>query len=112
MIMKGVLYCITIFVFVLTGCAEFEEPVQVEEMDVVSERTRSGEDPATFDTLPNPYALEVMQDIYDTYSNSNKVLQPTDLYVRFLPQDSLQLDVLRLEYGLELFEYPLDLNIA
>ena len=60
-----------------------------------------------YETMPNPYALDVMQEVYDAYDGST-ILEPTDLYVRFLPQDSTQFRILHYDYGLELFDYPLD----
>lgn len=54
--------------------------------------------------------MEVMQAVHDSLVG-NTILEPTDLYVRFLPQDSLQLNILKYDIGLELFDYPLDLDI-
>lgn len=59
---------------------------------------------------PNPYALKVMQGVYDSYKVAKKLL-PTDVYVRFLPQDSVQLSTLKYDYKLELFDHPLDIEI-
>lgn len=60
----------------------------------------------------NPYSLSVMQSVYDNYSLEQIELEPTDLYVRFLPQDSTQLHLLLYESGLELFDYPLDVDLT
>lgn len=65
----------------------------------------------TYERLPNPYALEVMQEVYDIYSETSVSLEATDLYVKFMPKDSLQLDDLRFEYNLEIFDYPLDIEL-
>lgn len=67
---------------------------------------------AVYDTLPNPYSLDVMQAVYDYYSETPVTLEPTDLYVKFMPKDSLELDILINDYGLELFEYPLDIDLG
>ncbi len=99
----------------MVGCSQIEESDldnAKETESLFAVQTRSGGEDGTFDTLRNPYGLEVMQAVYDTYGSGNVILQPTDLYVRFLLQDSLQLDVLRFGCGLELFEYPLDLNVV
>lgn len=74
---------------------------------IIATRSSSSE----FVTRPNPYALDVMQSVYDTYSRTDITLEPTDIYVRFLPQDSLQLQSLYLDYDLELFDFPLDIDI-
>ena len=65
-----------------------------------------------FDTLPNPYTLVNMQATLDSLSDSGITLQFTDYYVRFLPVDSLQLHNLIYTYNLELFDFPLDLEIG
>lgn len=73
-------------------------------------KTRStGQIEAAYQTLPNPYTLKVMQKIYDDYSIDAVTLQPTDLYVRFMPQDSAQFRTLYDRHDLELFDYPLDI---
>lgn len=72
--------------------------------------TRSGNTPTfSYTKLSNPYTLDVMQKIYDDYSITPIVLQPTDLYVCFMPQDSTQFRALYDNYNLELFNYPLDI---
>ncbi len=112
--MKRPLLCITAFAFVLTGCAEFKEspPVRDVKNDVIIPvLTRSEGEFVSFDTLPNPYRLDVMQAVYDTYGD-DIVLEPTDLYVRFLPQDSTQLELLEDICDLDLFDYPLERNVV
>lgn len=65
----------------------------------------------TYESLPNPYALKVMQKVYDTYSEKTVALKATDLYVKFMPKDSLELHRLKYDYNLELFDYPLDIEL-
>ena len=105
------LSCVALF-----SCVD--EPVQIEEENLVYQipqtnkvltRSTSQE---TYETLPNPYALDVMQQVYDIYSESPVTLQPTDLYVKFMPKDSLELHTLKYECDLELFDYPLDIELA
>ncbi|MCL2728326.1 MAG: hypothetical protein FWD56_08090, partial [Bacteroidales bacterium] len=93
----------TLFVLLClwTGCTKEFIPA-----DIVSR-------PKTqFGTLPNPYTLANMQAVFDSLSLTKATLQPTDYYVRFLPQDSLQLFDLMYHYGLELFDYPLDIDLG
>ncbi len=71
--------------------------------------TRSGSSEMIYDTLPNPYRLSVMQQVYDDYSLTDVNLEPTDLYVRFMPRDTTELRILTRDYNLELFEYPMDI---
>ena len=58
--------------------------------------------------LNNPYTLEVMQKIYNDYSIEPVTLEPTDLYVCFMPQDTSQFRVLMDNDELDLYDYPLD----
>ena len=51
-----------------------------------------------------------MQAVYNSYG-SNRTLRATHLYVRFKPQNQEQLNRLENDYGLDLFEYPLDIEI-
>ncbi len=94
---------------ILAGCTKFNEPAHIRKMPTTMAETRSGG--AAFDSLPDPYAIANMQAVYDTYGNDNRVLQPTDLYVRVMPCDSTQLELLEDMYDLDLFDYPLDLDI-
>ena len=84
----------------MTSDAGYEEPVAI--------RTRAIE--TNFRKLANPYALDVMQSIYEENASPKK-LEPTDLYVRFLPKDSIELHSLHYDYHLELFDHPLDIEI-
>lgn len=97
-------------VLVVSSCTDFEELAQTNDPKPVEMQlhTRSGAAP-TFEVLPNPYSLDVMQDIYDDYDGYTE-LQPTHLYVRFRPQNETQINILR-NSGLELFDYPLDVDI-
>lgn len=97
------------FVSCVTDTTEIDRLSQENTRSVVLSKTRTVEDGYT--VLPNPYALEVMQQVYDTYSSRRVVLDETHLYVRFLPQDSLQLASLYDDYDLELFDFPLDIEL-
>ena len=87
-------------------CTKFEEStISPEERNISPLRTRSSSE---FTILPNPYNIEVMNSLYASRS-IDTILTPTDLYVRFLPQDSTDLNQLR-DLDLTLFPYPLDLS--
>lgn len=66
--------------------------------------------------LNNPYSLKNMQQAYDSLcdagmlTRSSGELQPTHLYVRFLPKDSVDFNILDKE-KLDLFCYPLDYDV-
>ena len=92
------------------ACSKIEENssgIQKKPIEV-DEKIRNT---TSYNVLPNPYTLANMQAVYDSLSISRVTLQPTDYYVRFLPQDSLQLHNLMYGYNLELFSYPLDMEI-
>ncbi|MCR4859648.1 MAG: hypothetical protein K5910_03175 [Bacteroidales bacterium] len=63
--------------------------------------------------LDDPYSVENMSRalsvVYPTKA-TRVVLSPTDLYVRFLPEDDRQLEVLE-QRGLELLDHPVDFEI-
>lgn len=109
--MKKALLSIGLLSCIITGCTEFDEPTQAflapDETVATSSQTRAGA--TTYEFLENPYALDLMQDIYDDY-DGNTDLRPTDLYVRFKPKNADQMNSLR-NMGLELFDHPLDLDI-
>ena len=100
---------------VLHSC--IEEPVRVDEnksgekvsikYPVITRSTAT----EGYEILPNPYALEVMQEVYDIYGETPVTLAATDLYVKFMPKDSAELYTLRYDYDLELFDYPLDIEL-
>lgn len=93
-----------------------EEELLQEKTEPATENekvmTRSGGDieQNEYTVLPNPYAIDVMQAVYNE-NGLQRTLEPTDLYVRFLPADSLQLNSLVDNYGLELFDSPLDIEL-
>ena len=93
-----------ILLCVVAACTALKEPVE-EPFSTTPAAPATG-----FRTLPNPYSLANMQYIYDSLA-IQVTLKPTDLYVRFLPRDSVQLNELMYDYHLELFSYPLDLYI-
>ncbi|MDD5891124.1 MAG: hypothetical protein PUC72_01145 [Bacteroidales bacterium] len=79
------------------------------EYDKQSLLKTKSRDCGSYERIPNPYKLSVIQKIYDDYSIANVSLKPTDLYVCFKPQDSTQFISLINDYELELFDYPLDI---
>lgn len=95
----------------LPACTE-ELPVEpdISKSKESSAVTKSASVTKEYEHLPNPYALDNMQTVYDDYGISTD-LEPTDLYVRFMPVDTAQIHDLTYNYGLELFDYPLDINL-
>lgn len=66
------------------------------------------------DRLENPYKTEnitkALQSLYPTKADRVQV-QTTNLYVRFLPADEAEYDMLQ-ELGLELLDHPLDYDVV
>lgn len=103
--------CITLFSCVETPIIDERDVLNEECLENTKSITRSSSD-VTYEILPNPYALSVMQQVYDTYSETPITLEATDLYVKFMPKDSVELHTLKYDYNLELFDYPLDIELA
>jgi hypothetical protein len=66
--------------------------------------------------LENPYSLENMQIAHDNLMAENKLkskikIEPTHLYVRFRPKNMQELDMLTRDTTIDVFDYPLDVEI-
>jgi len=69
--------------------------------------------------LENPYSLQNMTRAYESLSENGglkssdkgKEIKPTHLYVRFLPKNREELEMLWAEKKLEFFDYPLDYEL-
>ena len=65
--------------------------------------------------IPNPYSLRHIQEVCDTLCDRKhiprEVLPPNTLYVRFLPQDTTEYQLL-ISQGYDLFDFPLDCEIG
>ncbi len=106
--MKKTLLISVMLMSITTSCVRFDEPAPIQQAEASTE-TRSGTLP-TYTVLPDPYALENVQAVYDSL-NVGVELQPTHLHVRFRPQNFEQLEQLKDDYELDLYEYPLDIDI-
>jgi hypothetical protein len=66
--------------------------------------------------LENPYSVENMRKAYSNLSMNGRIeeldIRTTDLYVRFLPKDSLQVATLLADTTLILWDYPLDFEVT
>ena len=62
--------------------------------------------------LPDPYSVDNMTKALAAVAGSGRVaVEPTDFYVRFLPRDEAQMQVL-IDQGVELIDHPLDYRIV
>ena len=95
--MKKIYSVILLLAVMLSSCTKDETDIMTDDNSNAPAlaKTRSdGSDMVEYELLPNPYTVDVIQGVYDSY-NVSKTIEPTDLYVRFLPQDSLQLIALK-----------------
>jgi hypothetical protein len=115
--MRNLFY--VLFLLACAACSRFDEPIQPiqvpeteAETDETDPETRAGGN-GVFEKMANPYRLEVMQAVYDSLAPLTSVtrLQPNWWYFRVLPQNEEQLTWLTQESGLELFDYPLDIQL-
>lgn len=70
--------------------------------------------------LENPYSLENMRKALSLLESTGQLksvsldssdIQPTDLYVRFLPKNDQELDLIKRDTLLDFYDYPLDYEI-
>ena len=62
--------------------------------------------------LPDPYSVDNMSKAVAAVTGSGRAtVEPTDYYVRFLPKDDTQMQIL-LDRGVELLDHPLDYRIV
>ena len=66
--------------------------------------------------LENPYSIENMRKALDNLNANGRTasdfnIETTDLYIRFLPADSLELEAIASDTTLELYDHPLDFEI-
>jgi hypothetical protein len=131
MIMKKLFYIFALVVFTLTSCEknELNNNLQINNISV-SNNAENGNHTLRPIILgeqkENPFSLENMKIALDTLkkivNESDQTalkakavdeieLKTTDLYVRFLPQDSTQYMALKSDTTLTLFDFPLDYEI-
>ncbi len=118
--MKKLHYYFGILLFLISifSCQKEEQIINLNE-PVVSDiyEPNLGEMTVLGDKLEDPYALSNMQKAYDSLVTqgrlkSNEVdLKATHIYVRFLPEDIVELDSLFNDDALILFDYPLDYEV-
>lgn len=111
---------IYLLVFILSpflwGCTEDYE-IDNHYYDLQCESTDDNETRVLYDstfyaTLPDPYALDNMQSVYDEILGTDSVtLSPTHLYVRFKPRNNEDLMYLINRDDLILSPIPLDADI-
>jgi hypothetical protein len=129
MFMKKLFYIFALVAFTLTSCEKNEIVSNLDgENSITSEGGKRSIRPVILgEQKKNPFSLENMKIALDTLkkmvSESDQTafkakavdeieLETTDLYVRFLPQDSAQYKQLMNDTTLTLFDFPLDYEIT
>jgi hypothetical protein len=112
--MFAILALATVFIY---GCQKDENLVND---DLADETTSSTEGEVVLgEKLENPYSVKNMKKALKALNENNLLksvatddgIEATDLYVRFLPSTEEELDQLKEDTTLELFDYPLDYEI-
>ncbi len=94
-------YLIVLFALAFTSC-------QLEIIDVEdpNERAFFGE------KLENPYSVENMKKAWENLTIDEKIeIKTTHLYIKFTPKNEEELNILKKDATLDLYDYPLDYKI-
>lgn len=129
-IMKRIISITAIVAFALTSCEKIETDNNLQENSINStldiNASRSIRPVILGNQKQNPFSLENMkialdtlkgiveqsdQEVIKSKSMEEVELEATDLYVRFLPEDSTQFQKLINDTTLVLYDYPLDYEI-
>ena len=97
---------------IMAACTDEPIPVQTPEIQSIETNVQPDGMMQLGPQLTNPYALSNMQQAYANLTGAKAQLQPTHLYMRFLPNTEEQLQLLRRDTSLELFDFPLDREIT
>jgi hypothetical protein len=108
----GIIVGFSIFV----GCEKQDEIIPEDSIAETEDFAPEGKMMILGKQLENPYSVENMKKALKNVSlKSGSVgdfdISTTDLYVRFLPSDSIEYEALASDTTLELFDYPLDFEI-
>ncbi len=101
----------------LAGCNEQDTDDLNRAFPLKSDTSANGTQIVLGQKYDNPYSVRNMVAAYSDLKNSgeqigNIQIRTTDLYVRFLPQDTAQYNSLEQDTNLVLFDYPLDYEIV
>ncbi len=101
----------------LAGCSERDTEDWDSPLTLKNNIAPEGDQIVLGQKYDNPYSVKNMWAAYAELKNSgepigNIPITATDLYVRFLPQDTAQYNALEKDTSLVLFDYPLDYEIV
>jgi hypothetical protein len=118
--MKDLKLTIAVFLSLFVVFSSCQKEEMIDSQSDTGVQTESKGKIVLGQQIENPYSIENMKKAYESLRSQGQlksasitedVIEPTHLYVRFLPVDSIELNVLTRDTTLELFDYPLDYNI-
>ena len=112
---------ILVFVVILSSCQK-EEQYQIEGSEEPLDKAFYNPESVTIlgKQLENPYSVDNMTKALEKLKANNKLksastegieIETTHLYVRFLPKSEQELDILKQDTLLDIYDYPLDYEI-
>lgn len=110
--MKKISYII-IAIVTCISCSQNEISIPVEQFENNIKQTEI----QIIKKLENPYSVSNVKKAYESLQNdgmlrSNIHIEATHLYVRFLPKDTADFNILKADTTLVLFSYPLDYELT
>jgi len=114
--LKPALACALVLSFVLSSCTKEDySPKNIEVEDVFNNFQDEGQI-VLGQKLEDPYSLKNIEQAYSNLKSSNSGapdidLTPTHKYLRFLPNDDKEWNVLKSDENLVLYDFPMDYEI-
>ena len=110
--MKNFFWTLLVPLLAFCACNGFNPITDGEIVDIIGEDT--SDMLVLGDKLNNPYSVKNISSAFKSLYpdiDVNEYVKPTDIYMRFLPEDDTQMKMLE-ELGLELVDHPLDYEIV
>ena len=100
---------------IFVACQNQDESI-TPEFDYLESLTPEGSKMVLGEQLENPYSVENMKKALANLTANGRTsgdfdVETTDLYIRFLPADTLEYDAIASDTTLELYDHPLDFEI-
>lgn len=123
---KSIYLLMLLYLCMSIGCSKYDEELVSNTSKQASSllcMTRSGlaangdELVVLGEKLTNPFTVENMQVAYNSLKRKVRTIgeldisAPTHKYIKFMPQDSVQLELIEADTTLDLYSYPLDYEI-
>lgn len=111
------LFAVVAVVLSTMWSCQTEENVSMNDQNSNNSLESRGAKIVLGEKLNNPFDLRIMQEAIQNLNSNGRItedisIRPTHTYIRFLPADSSELDLLRADSILLLYDHPLDFDIA